>query len=94
LRVNLRAPADENLASRQVRRQAVQLPQVRNPPGAWMGKTAAAQDQRDASRQWFADGLESLAAHDEDVAGGDSLEPLEILRQMPRNLPLPSDHAV
>ena len=59
-----------------------------------MGKAAAADDDRFAIRQRPPDGLERFAAHNNCVAGGDLLEPFEIVGQMPWNLVAAADDSI
>ena len=54
----------------------------------------AAQNNRCAVGQRFANGFKRLSSHDDDVSRGHFFEPLEILRQMPRNFVPVSDHAI
>src|ERR1035437_8666051 len=91
LRVNLRAAANENLT---VARQRLQFLKTANRFHTGKLELRTAQDNRFAIRQRLADGLKRFTPHDDDVAGGRLLEPLEILRQMPRDFVPRANHAV
>jgi len=65
---------------------------IREPP--LQNPRPPTQHNVDAIGQWFSQTLEGFSPDDDDMAGGHFLEPLEILRQMPRDFTTGSDYAV
>ena len=82
------------LAPRQRGIGRINLAQIGNRPHAWYRPRGAREHDRGAVRQRLADGLEGLAPHDDDLAGGHLLEPLEILGQMPRDAVAGANHPI
>ena len=91
LPVNLRSAADEDLAGTH---QSGQFVQAADRAHAGEFEIVAAQHNGVTVGQGFADGLEGLSAHDEDMSGGGGFKPFEILGQVPGNLVFRADHAV
>ena len=91
LRVDLGAAANEHIAAFRFR---MKLGELRYGLDAGVRKARAGNDDSGAIGQGSTDGFEGLAAHDDDVAGGHLLEPLEILRQVPGDFVAVADDPV
>lgn len=91
LGVDLGAATDEDVAGLGV---GMQLGKVRNGLDTRVGEAGARKDDGRAIGKRLANGLEGFAAHDDDVAGGHLLEPLEVLRQVPGDFVALADDAV
>jgi hypothetical protein len=94
LLVNLSAAADEDLAAILRVPFPIQSRQIRDGFDAGDWSRRAGQDNRGAVWQRFADGIESFAAHDDDMAGGHFFEPLEIFGKVPGQIAAGPDHPV
>src|SRR5260221_488539 len=91
LLINLRAAADEHFPWL-IRH--INLSQVGNGSHPWILELRPAQNNGRAIRQRFADRFKGLAAQDNHMPGGHLFEPLEILREMPRDSAALTDHPI
>src|SRR6266566_7339690 len=92
--IDLCAPADEYLAPGRRRTDRLDLLEIRDGLHARYRLRRAGQHNGCAVRERFADGIEGLAAHHNDVAGGHPLEPLEVVRQTPRDSVAGADYPI